>query len=54
MTFNELEKDSTVNLRFRGIRNILSDHKPRDRLRNKMPESIKQKTVPKPSRQSKD
>jgi hypothetical protein len=41
MTFNKLEKGGTVNLRFRGIRNTLSDREPRDKPRNKMPESIK-------------
>jgi hypothetical protein len=54
MTFNELEKDNIINLRFRDIRNILSDRKPRDRLRNKISELIKQKIVPKPLKQFKD
>jgi hypothetical protein len=50
MTFDELEKGGTVDLRFRGIRNILPDREPRGRPRNKMPESVEQKTVPKPFR----
>jgi hypothetical protein len=54
VTFDELEKDGIINLRFRGIQNTLSDRKPRDRPRNKMSESIKQKIVPKPPEQSKD
>jgi hypothetical protein len=52
VTFDELEKGGTIDLRFRSTRNTLPDRKPRDRPRNKMPESVKQKTVPKPSGQS--
>jgi hypothetical protein len=54
MTFNKLKKDSTINLYFRGIRNTLLDREPRGRPRNKMPESVEQKTVPKPPGQFKD
>jgi hypothetical protein len=36
ITFDELEKDSIINLRFRGIRNTLPDREPRGRPRNKM------------------
>jgi hypothetical protein len=54
ITFNKLEKDSTINLRFRGIQNILPDRKLRDKSKNKMPESVEQKTVLKPSGQSED
>jgi hypothetical protein len=48
MTFNELEKDNIINLRFRDIRNTLSDRELRDRPKNKILESVKQKTVLKP------
>jgi hypothetical protein len=48
MTFNKLEKDGTINLRFRGIRNILLDRKLRDKPRNKVLRSGEQKTVLKP------
>jgi hypothetical protein len=54
MTFDELEKGGTINLRFRGIRNTLPDREPRGRPRNKMPESVEQKIVSKPPKQSKD
>jgi hypothetical protein len=36
MTFDELKKDSTVDLRFRNIRNTLPDRKLKSRLRNKI------------------
>jgi hypothetical protein len=48
MIFDEFEKDNIINLRFRGIRNTLLDREPRDRPKNKILESIKQKIVPKP------
>jgi hypothetical protein len=48
ITFNKLEKDNIINLRFQGIRNTLLDCKPRDKSKNKMLESIKQKIVLKP------
>jgi Reverse transcriptase (RNA-dependent DNA polymerase) len=54
VTFDELEKGGTVDLRFRGTRNTLPDREPRGRPRNKMPESVEQKTVPKPPGQSED
>jgi hypothetical protein len=50
VTFDELEKDSTVDLRFRGIRNTLLNRKLKDRPRNKIPGSKEQKIVPKPSK----
>jgi hypothetical protein len=52
VTFDELEKNGTVDLRFRGIRNTLPDREPRGKPRNKILESVEQKTVPKPSGQS--
>jgi hypothetical protein len=36
ITFNELEKDNTINLRFRNTQNILPDRKLRSRPRNKI------------------
>jgi hypothetical protein len=36
MTFDKLEKDSTINLYFRNIRNTLSDRKLKGRPRNKI------------------
>jgi hypothetical protein len=54
MIFNKLEKDGTVDLRFRGIQNILSDREPRGRPRNKVLRSGEQKTVPKPPGQFED
>jgi hypothetical protein len=54
MTFDKLEKDGTVNLRFRGTRNTLPDREPRGRPRNKILRSEEQKTVPKPLGQFKD
>jgi hypothetical protein len=36
VTFNKLEKNSIINLRFRGIRNILLDRKLKDKPRNKI------------------
>jgi hypothetical protein len=41
MTFDEFEKDNIINLRFRGIRNTLSDREPKSRLRNKILKSEK-------------
>jgi hypothetical protein len=32
MTFDELKKDNIIDLRFRSIRNTLSDREPRDKL----------------------
>jgi hypothetical protein len=52
--FNKFKKDNTINLRFRGIQNILLDYKLKDRPRNKILKSEEQKTVPKPSKQLKD
>jgi hypothetical protein len=54
VTFDEFEKNSTVDLRFRNIRNILPDREPKNRPRNKILELIKQKTVLKPFRRFKD
>jgi hypothetical protein len=54
VTFNKLEKDSTINLRFRGIRNILLDRELRSRPRNKILKLKKQKIILKPFRQFKD
>jgi hypothetical protein len=54
MIFDEFEKDNIINLRFRGIRNTLLDREPRDRLRNKILKSIKQKIVLKLFKQFKD
>jgi hypothetical protein len=54
MTFDELEKGSTVDLRFRSIQNTLSDRKLKGRPRNKVLRSEEQKTVLKLSRQFKD
>jgi hypothetical protein len=54
MTFNELEKGGTINLRFRGIRNTLPDREPKGRPRNKVLGLGEQKTVPKPPGQFKD
>jgi hypothetical protein len=45
VTFDKLEKDSIINLRFRGIRNILLNRKLKDRSRNKILKLKKQKTV---------
>jgi hypothetical protein len=53
MTFDELEKGSTVNLRFYNIRNILPDRKLKSRPRNKILRSKEQKTVLKPPGQFK-
>jgi hypothetical protein len=36
VTFDELEKDNTINLRFRGILNTLLDRKLKSRPRNKV------------------
>jgi hypothetical protein len=36
ITFDELEKSSTINLRFRDIQNTLSDRKLKNRPRNKI------------------
>jgi hypothetical protein len=54
MTFDKLEKGNTINLRFRNIRNILSDRKLKDRPRNKILGSKEQKTVLKLFKQFKD
>jgi hypothetical protein len=54
MTFNKLEKNNIINLYFRGIQNTLPDRELRDKPRNKILKSIKQKTVPKPLKQFKD
>jgi hypothetical protein len=54
MTFDELEKDNTINLRFRGIRNILPDYKLKSRPKNKVPELEEQKIILKPPRQFKN
>jgi hypothetical protein len=37
VTFDELEKGGTIDLRFRGIRNTLLDREPKGRPRNKIP-----------------
>jgi hypothetical protein len=39
VTFDELEKSGTINLRFRGIRNTLLDRKLKNKPRNKIPGS---------------
>jgi hypothetical protein len=54
VTFDKLEKGSTIDLRFRGTRNTLPDREPRGRPRNKVPGSGEQKTVPKPPGQFED
>jgi hypothetical protein len=36
VTFDKLKKDNIINLRFRGIRNILPDRKLKDRPKNKI------------------
>jgi hypothetical protein len=36
VTFDKLEKGSTIDLRFRDIQNTLLDRKLKDRLRNKI------------------
>jgi hypothetical protein len=54
VTFDELEKDSIINLRFRSIRNTLLDYKLKSRSRNKVLRLKKQKTVPRTFKQFKD
>jgi hypothetical protein len=46
--FDKLKKDSTINLRFRDIRNTLLDRKPKGKPKNKVLGSEEQKTIPKP------
>jgi hypothetical protein len=41
MIFDEFEKDNIINLRFRGIQNILLDREPKGRPKNKILELIK-------------
>jgi hypothetical protein len=48
MIFNKLKKDDIINLHFRGIRNILPDRELRNKSKNKILESIKQKIILKP------
>jgi hypothetical protein len=50
VTFDELEKDNTINLRFRNIRNTLLDRELKGRPRNKILRLKKQKIILKPSK----
>jgi hypothetical protein len=54
ITFDELKKDGTVNLRFRDTQNTLLDRELRNRPKNKILRLKEQKTVLKPPRQFKD
>jgi hypothetical protein len=45
MTFDKLKKNSTINLCFYSIRNILPNRKLKNRLKNKVLKSEEQKTV---------
>jgi hypothetical protein len=54
ITFDELEKGGTINLRFRNIRNTLLDRELKDRFKNKILRLEEQKTVLKTPRQFKD
>jgi hypothetical protein len=54
VTFNKLEKDSTINLYFQNIQNILLDYKLKSKPKNKILRLEEQKTVLKPPKQLKN